>query len=137
MSLQEQLEEKWVGLSEELSELLQDLEEVDDEVTPFDATSDVSIDDQRQNIKILKLSIQLPAMTMLYIAKSKQNYTVTVYCHVLILCFRLECVRSIHESLHSGNSSQAAALLRAARDVWPDNDEFGAADISPEDEFMV
>ena len=76
-------------------------------------------------------------MTMLYIAKSKQNYTVTVYCHVLILCLRLECVRSIHESLHSGNGSQAAALLRAARDVWPDNDEFGAADISPEDEFMV
>ena len=41
------MEEKWDGLSEELSELLQDLEEVDDEVTPFDATSDVSIDDQR------------------------------------------------------------------------------------------
>jgi len=45
---QEELEEKWNILSDELSDLLQDVQEVvSDDVTPFDATSEVSIDEQR------------------------------------------------------------------------------------------
>jgi len=49
----------------------------------------------------------------------------------------MECVRNIHESLHSGRLDEAVGLLRAAREVWPDNEEFGTADMSSEDEFMV
>lgn len=45
--LQGELEEKWDDLSENVSELLQDLEKIDEQVSPFDATSDVNIDDQR------------------------------------------------------------------------------------------
>lgn len=41
------MEEKWDDLSENVSELLQDLEKIDEQVSPFDATSDVNIDDQR------------------------------------------------------------------------------------------
>ncbi|KAF6034912.1 TIMELESS [Bugula neritina] len=94
---QEELEEKWNILSDELSDLLQDVQEVvSDDVTPFDATSEVSIDEQR-----------------------------------------LECVKSIYTALHSSECTKAIALLRAAREVWPDNGEFGALDISAEDEFML
>lgn len=50
---------------------------------------------------------------------------------------RLECVRSISECLHASECSKAIALLRAARDVWPDNEEFGTSEITPEEEFMV
>lgn len=51
---------------------------------------------------------------------------------------RLDCVRRISDLLHDDSSLPAAvALLRAAREVWPDNGEFGAPDISPEQEFMV
>lgn len=53
------------------------------------------------------------------------------------LLIRLECVRTIHELLHDHQSNKAVALMRAAREVWPENEEFGSADISPEDEFMV
>lgn len=50
---------------------------------------------------------------------------------------RLKCVRSIHEALQHDRCAEAVALLRAARDMWPDNDEFGASAISSEEEFMV
>ena len=46
-------------------------------------------------------------------------------------------MRSIHEILHDNECNKAVAMLRAAREVWPENEEFGSADISPEDEFMV
>nr|XP_006822584.1 PREDICTED: protein timeless homolog [Saccoglossus kowalevskii] len=43
----------------------------------------------------------------------------------------------IQESLHNGMAGEAIAILRAAREVWPENDVFGAADIGAEDEFMA
>ena len=43
----------------------------------------------------------------------------------------------IQRSLHTSQPGESIALLRAAREVWPENDVFGAADIGPEDEFMA
>ena len=58
-----------------------------------------------------------------------------------ILCFsfpkRADGMVRIQRSLRSGEAGESLALLRAAREVWPENDVFGAADISPEEEFMA
>jgi len=43
----------------------------------------------------------------------------------------------IQDSLRSSRVGDAVALFRAARDVWPEREEFGTTDISAEQEFMV
>lgn len=44
---EQQLEDMWEELSSELSALLQGREEIPQNISPFDAASDVSIDQQR------------------------------------------------------------------------------------------
>lgn len=50
---------------------------------------------------------------------------------------RSEAVFRIQEHLHSSRCPEALALLRAAREVWPEGDVFGSAEISAEDELMA
>ena len=44
---QAELEEKWDDVAGSLSEILQDLEEIDEDVSPFDAAADLSEEEQR------------------------------------------------------------------------------------------
>lgn len=133
---QEELSERWDAISGELSALLQDLEEINEDVTPFDATSDIAIDEQR---------CVLPHIIISLLSQTRLSHHTLPYPPLLLLLsrvfsllvLRLDCVRRIYEHLHEYQLAAAVALLRAAREVWPDNEEFGAVDISPEDEFMV
>ncbi|CAH1773613.1 unnamed protein product [Owenia fusiformis] len=50
---------------------------------------------------------------------------------------RMDAMMRVQESLRENRPGEAIALFRAAREVWPENDEFGSADMSPEDEFMA
>ena len=43
----------------------------------------------------------------------------------------------IQEFLRENKPGKAVALLRASREVWPENEDFGAADADNEDEFMT
>ena len=46
-------------------------------------------------------------------------------------------MRNIQRALRDQKPSLAVALLRAAREVWPDGDNFGEAGAEPEEEFMA
>ncbi|XP_076673029.1 circadian regulator timeout isoform X1 [Andrena cerasifolii] len=88
------LEERWDDISPQLSAVMR--EGTIPEVVPFDATSDVPIDDQK-----------------------------------------VEAMKKIQKMLRSKFLEQAIGLIRAAREVWPVNDAFGRADITPEEEFLA
>jgi len=94
----EQLDELWEDdLAPSLSSMLQGNEIIPDEtVSPFDATSDVPVDEQ-----------SIVAMVR------------------------------IQDHLRAGRCGEAIALLRAARECWPEESKFGGPDMSPEDEFGI
>ncbi|XP_061179569.1 protein timeless homolog [Saccostrea echinata] len=92
----EELEDKWDDISGELSSLIQGRGELPADVSPFDAASEVDIDQQR-----------------------------------------VDAMVRIQDALRDKLPGEALALLRAAREVWPERDQFGAADIGPEEEFMA
>ncbi|XP_059218459.1 protein timeless homolog [Stomoxys calcitrans] len=48
-----------------------------------------------------------------------------------------DCMIRIHKMLRTGKLDHAIALMRAAREVWPDNDVFGAMSAAPEDELLL
>lgn len=50
---------------------------------------------------------------------------------------KVDAMYKIRHALVSKQAEQAVSLLRSARELWPDGDSFGAADIDSEDEFMV
>ncbi|XP_017893332.1 protein timeless homolog isoform X2 [Ceratina calcarata] len=50
---------------------------------------------------------------------------------------KVEAMRRIQKLLRSKFLEEAIGLIRAARDVWPENDSFGRVDIAPEEEFLV
>nr|XP_054752328.1 protein timeless homolog [Lytechinus pictus] len=94
---QNQLTQVWDDtLAMELSSMLQGREDIPDDVVPFDAASEMPVEEQRADAMV-----------------------------------------RIQQSLRSGRAGEGLALFRAAREVWPDGDVFGAADIEPEDEFMA
>ncbi|XP_050412859.1 protein timeless homolog [Patella vulgata] len=93
---EQELEDMWDEISGELSEIVQNRKEIPTDITPFDAASEVDVDQQR-------------AETMI----------------------------RIQDTLREKKMGEAVALFRAAREVWPERDEFGAVDVSPEDEFML
>ena len=43
----------------------------------------------------------------------------------------------VQDSLLRKQVGQSVALLRASREIWPEDDAFGAQDAEPEDEFMM
>ncbi|XP_060068073.1 protein timeless homolog [Ylistrum balloti] len=50
---------------------------------------------------------------------------------------RVKAMISIQDALRHSQPGNSIALLRAAREIWPERNEFGSADISPEEEFMA
>ncbi|XP_063704948.1 protein timeless homolog [Culicoides brevitarsis] len=48
-----------------------------------------------------------------------------------------DCMVRLHSMLRDGKYEQAVLLLRAAREVWPENDHFGAPTLAPEDELLL
>ncbi|KAH3702538.1 hypothetical protein DPMN_077562, partial [Dreissena polymorpha] len=93
---QQELEDLWDEISSDLSAIFQGRAEVPEGVTPFDAVSEVDVDQQRVDAMI-----------------------------------------RIQDAMRGRQPGEAVALFRAAREVWPERNEFGSADISPEDEFMA
>ncbi|CAL7943920.1 unnamed protein product [Xylocopa violacea] len=49
---------------------------------------------------------------------------------------KVEAMKNIQKFLRSKSLEQAIGLIRAAREVWPENDSFGRANITPEEEFL-
>lgn len=89
-------EEKWQELASDLSATLQGhAGDIPDSVVPFDAASEIPVDEQKTN-----------------------------------------ALAQIQQFLRGHHSGEAVAMLRAARDVWPEDDHFGSVGISAEDEFM-
>ncbi|EDW97197.2 protein timeless homolog [Drosophila yakuba] len=95
---EEDLSSKWAELATEVCSLLSSELEMpeDEQPIPFDAASEKSIDDQRE-----------------------------------------DCMIRINKLLRSEKLDQAIALLRAAREVWPENEVFGAISAAPEDELLL
>ncbi|XP_017110468.1 protein timeless homolog [Drosophila elegans] len=95
---EEELSSKWAELATEVCSLLSAELEIpeDEQPMPFDAASEKSIDDQRE-----------------------------------------DCMIRINKLLRSEKLDQAVALLRAAREVWPENEVFGAISAAPEDELLL
>jgi len=96
-AIRENNEQRWEAISSRLSAILQGRgEELPTDIMPFDAASDVSMEDQK-----------------------------------------VAAMRNIQKSLRNKDPASAVALMRAAREVWPDGDNFGEAGAEPEEEFMA
>ncbi|XP_076654997.1 circadian regulator timeout isoform X2 [Halictus rubicundus] len=50
---------------------------------------------------------------------------------------KVEAMKKIQKLLRTKFLEQSIGLIRAARDVWPENDCFGRADITSEEEFLA
>ncbi|XP_027782427.2 protein timeless homolog isoform X1 [Marmota flaviventris] len=92
----EELETMWLILAEQLQCCTQDPELNVESMVPFDAASEVPVEEQRA-----------------------------------------EAMVRIQDCLLSGRAPQALALLRSAREVWPEGDVFGSQNISPEEEMQL
>jgi len=92
----EEIEQKWQELASDLSAILQGhAGEIPESAIPFDAASEVPVDEQKTN-----------------------------------------ALSQVQGLLRNQLCGEAVALLRAARDVWADDDHFGSVGISAEDEFI-
>lgn len=92
----EELEATWPALAEQLLQCAQDPELSVDSIIPFDAASEVPVEEQR-----------------------------------------VEAMLMIQDCLLAGQALQALALLRSAREVWPEGNVFGSPDISPGEEMEL
>ncbi|XP_066149968.1 protein timeless homolog isoform X2 [Euwallacea fornicatus] len=90
------LESMWDEASPQISTVLQDVREFPNDIAPFDAASDVPIDDQKA-----------------------------------------DAMKKVQRKLRNGDYEEAIGLLRAAREVWPENDSFGSSNMAPEEEFLA
>ncbi|XP_026479584.1 protein timeless homolog [Ctenocephalides felis] len=90
-------EDRWLEIAQQVTAVLtSDGEQIPTDMIPFDVTSEVPIDDQKE-----------------------------------------DCVKRIQNLLKQENFEQAIGLLRAAREVWPEHDYFGAMNVQPEEEQMI
>ncbi|XP_037370906.1 protein timeless homolog isoform X2 [Talpa occidentalis] len=92
----EELEALWPSLAEQLQGCALDPDLSLDSMVPFDAASEVPVEEQRA-----------------------------------------EAMVRIQDCLLTGQAPQALALLRSAREVWPEGDVFGSQDISPDEEIQL
>ncbi|KAM4882847.1 protein timeless homolog isoform 1-T2 [Thomomys bottae] len=92
----EELEAMWPALAEQLQCCAQSPELNVESPVPFDAASEVPVEEQRT-----------------------------------------EAMVRIQDCLLASQAPQALALLRSAREVWPEGDVFGSPDISPEEEMQL
>ncbi|KAF7285717.1 hypothetical protein GWI33_010138 [Rhynchophorus ferrugineus] len=90
------LDNMWDEASPQISSILEHGEKLTSDIVPFDATSDVSIDDQKT-----------------------------------------EAMKNIQRKLRNGEYERGIGLLRASREVWPENDSFGNDNMAPEEEFLA
>ncbi|KAG8314055.1 hypothetical protein J6590_101372 [Homalodisca vitripennis] len=90
------LEAIWDQVGPELSAVLQGQAEIPSDLTPFDAASDLTMDQQK-----------------------------------------VEAMKRIQLELKQGNFEQAVGLLRASREIWPENDSFGHTNMAPDEEFLA
>lgn len=93
---EEQLLELWDDISGELSAIVGTEGLLSTDVLPFDAASEVDVDQQKADAML-----------------------------------------RIQRCLRGKKLTESVALFRAAREVWPEKNEFGAADIAAEEEFMA
>ncbi|XP_057614159.1 protein timeless homolog isoform X1 [Chionomys nivalis] len=91
-----ELEAMWPALEEQLLRCAQDPELSVDSVVPFDAASEVPVEEQR-----------------------------------------VDAMVRIQDCLLAGQAPQALALLRSAREVWPEGSVFGSPLISPGEEMQL
>uniref|UniRef100_A0A8D0GCA5 Timeless circadian regulator n=1 Tax=Sphenodon punctatus TaxID=8508 RepID=A0A8D0GCA5_SPHPU len=89
----EELEGMWPSLAEQLKACSSGAEPLAEDVVPFDAASEVPVEEQRA-----------------------------------------EAVGRIQDSLLAGQAPRALALLRSAREVWPEGDSFGPSDVDLDEE---
>ncbi|KAK9879047.1 hypothetical protein WA026_003863 [Henosepilachna vigintioctopunctata] len=90
------LEQQWDEASQQLSIVLETNSVMPTDIVPFDATSEVPIDEQKS-----------------------------------------EAMINVQRKLRRGEYEEGVGLLRAAREVWPENDCFGSNHMSPEEEFIA
>lgn len=89
------IENLWEEVSLQLPQILAG--QVDQtEVIPYDASSDIPIDDQKS-----------------------------------------DAMKTIQTKMRNKDLDGAVAFLRAAREVWPENDVFGGSIISPDEEYLI
>ncbi|KAL1505671.1 hypothetical protein ABEB36_005177 [Hypothenemus hampei] len=50
---------------------------------------------------------------------------------------KVDAMKNIQRKLRAGNYEHAVGLLRASREVWPENDSFGIPNMAPEVEFLA
>ncbi|KOX75011.1 Protein timeless like protein [Melipona quadrifasciata] len=50
---------------------------------------------------------------------------------------KVDAMKKVQKLLRSKDLEQAIGLIRAAREVWPENDSFGSANITAEEEFLA
>ncbi|KAK5650484.1 hypothetical protein RI129_001513 [Pyrocoelia pectoralis] len=50
---------------------------------------------------------------------------------------KTDAMKKIHQYLKDSEYENALGLLRASREVWPENDCFGSSNLAPEEELMV
>ncbi|CAK9795773.1 Protein timeless homolog [Anthophora quadrimaculata] len=50
---------------------------------------------------------------------------------------KVDAIKKIQKLLKSKLLEQAVGLIRASREVWPENDSFGRSNIPPEEEFLA
>ncbi|XP_015433585.1 PREDICTED: protein timeless homolog [Dufourea novaeangliae] len=50
---------------------------------------------------------------------------------------KIEAMKKVQKLLRTKFLEQAIGLIRAAREVWPENDSFGGGNITPEEEFLA
>ncbi|XP_015840765.1 protein timeless homolog isoform X2 [Tribolium castaneum] len=90
------LERRWDEAAPQLSTVLEGNADFSTDVVPFDAASDVPIDEQKA-----------------------------------------EAMKNVQRKLRNADYENAISLLRAAREVWPENNCFGSNNMAPEEEFLA
>ncbi|XP_011874599.1 PREDICTED: protein timeless homolog isoform X2 [Vollenhovia emeryi] len=92
---------------------------------------DKSTDDGvRESSKIIKSNI-------FYVLEYRETILSQLLCFDEVKMSRADTMKRIQKLLRQRNLEQAVGLLRAAREVWPENDHFGKVDILPEEEFLA
>ncbi|KAM4796026.1 protein timeless homolog [Rhinophrynus dorsalis] len=92
----EELDKIWTTVSEKLHSLTKGSESLPESIVPFDAASEIPIEEQRTDALV-----------------------------------------KIQDRLLDGNAPDALGLLRSAREVWPEGDVFGSAELEPEEEVEL
>lgn len=90
------LDGMWDEVSPQISSVLENNKDISCDVPPFDAASDIPIDDQKT-----------------------------------------EAMKNIQRKLRNGEYESGIGLLRAAREVWPENDSFGNDNMAAEEAFLA